>query len=361
MKKLVSLLCIISILSFAVVGCGSSDNSGKSNGTEIALITATGSIDDKSFNQGSWEGLKQYADENDISYKYYKPTDSSETSIQSAMELAIAGGAKIVVCPGYLFSVPLYNIQDNYPDVTFIQLDGAPTDADGNEVIGKNVVAYSYTEQEAGFLAGYAAVMDGYRNLGFMGGIAMPAVMRFGYGYVEGADYAAKELGLAKDEVKVNYTYTGSFDATPDAQSKAAAWYSNGTEVIFACGGSVGNSVMSAAESADKKVIGVDVDQSSESETVITSAVKNLSKTVYDFLESYYAGTLKTGVSETLDVTTESVVLPMDTSKFTTFTQDQYDTIYKVLQEGNTTISNDTDAKTADLLPVDLVKVTVIE
>lgn len=361
MKKLVSLLCIISILSFAVVGCGSKSNSGDANGVEIALITATGSIDDKSFNQGSWEGVKEYADANNIKYKYYKPTDSSETAIQAAMELAISAGAKIVVCPGFLFSVPLYNIQDKYPDVTFIQLDDTPKDADGNEKIAKNVIAYSYAEQEAGFLAGYAAVMDGYRNLGFMGGIAMPAVMRFGYGYVEGAEYAAKELGLAKDEVKVNYTYTGSFDATPDAQSKAASWYSSGTEVIFACGGSVGNSVMSAAESAGKKVIGVDVDQSSESETVITSAMKNLSKTVYDFLAAYYGNTLKTGISETLDATTDSVVLPMDTSRFTTFSAEQYNNIYKVLQEGKVSLSKDTDAKTAAELPVELVKVTVID
>ncbi|MDO5519906.1 MAG: BMP family ABC transporter substrate-binding protein [bacterium] len=363
MKKLVSLLCIISMLSMALVGCGSKNGSDskKSGSAEIALITATGSIDDKSFNQGAWEGLKQYADENGKTYKYYKPTDSSETAIENAIELSVAGGAKVVVCPGYLFSVPLFNLQDKYPDVTFIQLDGTPADANGNEKIGNNVVACSYAEDQAGFLAGYAAVQDGYRKLGFMGGIAMPAVVRFGYGFAQGAEFAAKELGLKKDEVVLNYNYTGNFDATPDNMAKAASWYSNGTEVIFACGGSVGNSVMSAAENNNGKVVGVDIDQASESNTVITSAMKNISKSVYDYLVEYYNGTLKTGTSAVLDATTNSVLLPAETSKFSTFTQEQYDAIYKELVDGKVTIKADKDAKTASDLGLDLVKVTVIE
>lgn len=363
MKKLVSLLCMISMLAITVVGCGSKQNSesGKSNGAEIALVCATGTIDDKSFNQGAWEGLKQYADENGITYKDYKPSDSSDSAIQNAMELAIAGGAKIVVCPGFLFSVPLFNIQEKYKDVTFIQLDGTPTDEKDNPVISDNVIAYTYAEEEAGFLAGYAAVKDGYRNLGFMGGMAVPSVVRFGYGYVQGAEYAAKELGLKKDEVKVNYNYTGNFDATPENQSKAASWYTNGTEVIFACGGSVGNSVMSAAEANKGKVIGVDIDQASESDTVITSAMKNINKTVYDFLGDEYAGTLKKGTSEVLDATNDSVLLPMSTSKFNTFNQEQYDAIYKELKDGKVTIKTDSDAKTVKDLTLDLVKVNVIE
>ena len=360
MRKLVSLVCIISTLAVGLVGCGSKNNTN-SGTAEIALVPATGSVDDKSFNQGAWEGVQQYSKEKGISAKYYKPADSSETSIQSAMELAIAGGAKVVVCPGFLFSVPLYNIQDKYPEVSFIQLDGTPTDKDDNPVIANNVSAYSYTEQEAGFLAGYAAVKDGYRNLGFLGGIAIPAVRRFGYGFVEGADYAAKELGLNKGDITINYDYTGSFDATPEAQSKAAAWYANGTEVIFACGGSVGNSVMSAAEAAGKKVIGVDVDQSSESETVITSATKNIKKTVYDYLVEFYNGTAKGGKDTTLDATTDSVLLPMETSRFKTFDQAQYDAIYKTLQEGKVKVSDDKVADTADKLPVELVEVKVMK
>ena len=366
-KKLIALACMVSIMATALVGCGSNNSndsndkgssSNSSKGNEIALVTATGTIDDKSFNQGSWEGVKQYAEETDIAHKYYSAIDESDEAIINAMELAVKGGAKIVICPGYYFEVALGQLQTKYPDVTFVMLDGTPT-VDKKEVINDNVAAYLYAEQEAGFLAGYAAVKDGYRKLGFMGGIAIPSVVRFGYGYVQGAEYAAKELGLSKDEVEVKYTYVGNFDASPDNMAIAATWYNEGTEVIFACGGSVGNSVMKAASTAKKAVIGVDVDQSSESDTVITSAMKNISKTVYDALTEFYAGTLKTGVSTTLNATTESVMLPMDTSSFKTFTQEDYEAVYKKVVDGEVTIDTNEAAETADQLNLEFVKVVV--
>lgn len=357
-KKLFMVFTVLAVLTFSLVGCGSKTDSASTNKPELALVTALNSIDDKSFNQGSWEGLKQYADENNISYKYYQSPDSSVTSVQSTIALAITGGAKVVVCPGYLFEVPLYNIQDEYPDVTFVLLDGTPNDGNGNTKIGDNVICYTYAEEQAGFLAGYAAVMDGNRTLGFMGGVATPAVVRFGFGYIQGAEYAAKELGLAKGDVSIDYTYVGNFEATPENQAIAASWFNKGTDLIFACGGSVGNSVMSAAETAGKKVIGVDTDQSVESSTVITSAMKNLTKTVYDTLASYYAGTLKTGVHENLDVATNSVLLPMETSVFESFTKEQYNAIYAELTAGNIEILNHTAADSAMELPVELVTVT---
>lgn len=240
-------------------------------------------------------------------------------------------------------------------------LDGAPTDLDGTSEITDNTVSFTYAEEEAGFLAGYAAVNDGYRKLGFMGGVAMPAVVRFGYGFVQGAEYAANELGLQPGDVTVDYTYVGTFDATPDIAVKASTWYTNGTEVIFACGGSIGNSVMSAAEQAGKKVIGVDIDQSSESETVITSATKNIEKTVYDVIEEFYNETVETGTSKVLDATTESVLLPMETSRFENFTQDQYDSIYEKLVNKSIEIKNDTDAESADDIATEIVTVNELD
>lgn len=358
-KKLLKLFTITSMISLTLMGCGV-DNSAKKTSAPLVLITAQNSIDDKSFNQGAWEGLKQYATENNIDHTYYKSTDHSAASVQSTIELAISGGAKVIVCPGYQFEVPLYNIQDKYPDITFVLLDGVPNDGAGTEKIGDNVICYKYAEEQAGFLAGYASVIDGNRNLGFMGGVAAPAVVRFGYGYVQGAEFAAKELNLNAGDIKINYHYVGNYEATPENQAKAASWYNNGTDIIFACGGNVGNSVMAAAELSNKKVIGVDIDQSSESNTVITSAMKNLTKTVYDTLTEYYNGTLETGMCKTLDVTTDSVLLPMETSVFTTFTQANYDAIREQLVNGAIDIATNESADSVTGLPVKLVDVTEI-
>lgn len=393
-KKALSAALTLTLV-FSLAACGTKNNNTGSEGTtgtpteatpteaakeptpaastegqyEIALITDVGTIDDKSFNQGSWEGVEEYANENGKTFKYYKPTEKSDDAYLVSIDLAIKAGAKIIVCPGYLFEVPIYQAQTKYPDVSFIILDGAPHSGDYNVQIEKNTYSIFYAEEEAGFLAGYAAVKDGYTKLGFMGGIAVPAVIRYGYGFVQGVDYAAKELGLGKDAVEVKYTYVGNFDATPDNQAKAAAWYNEGTEVIFACGGAVGNSVMKAAEGADKKVIGVDVDQSTESESVITSSMKNLKKSVYDALADYYAGSFPGGTSVSLNASDEGVQLPMETSKFTKFEQADYDAIYDKVLKKEVTIYNDTTAvdasgaaiKDASGLATDEVKVEVVQ
>lgn len=387
-KKVMSLLLAAAMTASLFAGCGNSGNgAADSNGTsdgaaesgtadnaaestessaaddtaadgyELALVIDVGTIDDKSFNQGSWEGIQKYAEESGVASKYYKSAEATTDSFMETIELAIEGGAKTVVCPGFLFEEPIYNLQTQYPDVHFILVDGEPHDADNNYNTTENTMPILYEEDEAGFLAGYAAVKDGYTKLGFMGGLALPAVIRYGYGFLAGADYAAEEMGI--DGVEVTYYYTGSFDATPEAQTMAASWYQAGTEVIFACGGSVGNSVMAAAEASEgAKVIGVDVDQSSESETVITSAMKMLSNSVYDAVKSVYDGSFKGGETAIFNAANDGVGLPMDTSKFETFTQADYDTIYAAIVAGDITIDNDTDKEISDL---GLTKVTVTE
>ena len=336
---------------------------------ELALITDVGTIDDKSFNQGAWEGVEAYAKENNITYKYYQPAEQSDTAYIDSIGLAVKAGAKVIVCPGFLFEVPIHTVQTEYPDVNFVILDGVPHAGDWVPDIAGNTYSIFYAEEEAGFLAGYSIVKEGYTKLGFMGGMAVPAVVRFGYGYVQGAEYAAHELGLT-DSVQIKYTYVGNFNATPENQAKAASWYNEGTEVIFACGGAVGNSVMKAAEAADTKVIGVDVDQSQESDTVITSSMKNLSKSVYDALAAYYGGSFPGGTSVTLDATVEGVQLPMENSRFETFTQTDYDGIYGKIVGQQIEIMNDADVvedsgKEADQvsaadIPVSKVQVEVI-
>ncbi|MBP6492131.1 MAG: BMP family ABC transporter substrate-binding protein [Clostridia bacterium] len=362
MKKVLALLLAF-ILVFGLVACGGGaeeEEAPAAETYEIAMITDIGSIDDKSFNQGTWEGVVAYAEANDLTHKYYKPTEQSTDAYLAAIQLAVEGGAKVVVTPGFLFEEPIYLAQDLYEDVSFILIDGNPHNADYTEFrTNDNAVGIVFAEEQSGYLAGYAAVKDGYTKLGFMGGMAVPAVIRYGYGFVQGADAAAQELGIAGVDVK--YHYTGNFDATPEAQTLAASWYAEGTEVIFGCGGSVGNSVMSAAEAAGAKVIGVDVDQSSESDTVITSAMKGLAAAVQSVLGEYYDGSFPGGESLVYAADMDGVQLPMATSKFNTFAQADYDAVFAKLAAGEVVLQKDTDAEDATKLTVKLTKVTVVE
>lgn len=339
-----------------------SKKTDSSTGYEIALVTDLGTIDDKSFNQGAWEGMKKYAEEKGISYKYYQPQEGTTDSYLETIGLAVEGGAKLVVCPGFLFEEPVFMAQDQYKDVSFILLDGEPHNADYSEKrIEKNVMPILFQEDEPGFLAGYAAVKDGNTKLGFLGGMAVPAVVRFGYGFAEGADYAAKELGI--DNIEIMYNYTGAFAATPEAQSMAASWFQNGTQVIFGCGGAVGNSVMAAAEEKGGKMIGVDVDQSFESPSVITSAMKQLSVSVYDGVKAYYDNQFPGGKTSIFTAKNDGIGLPMETSKFTKFTKEDYDKIYSVLKEGKVTLvqpSQDNNNPNVDL-KLEKTKINFVE
>ncbi len=357
MKKVFALLLALMMI-IGVTACAPAKPT-----FEVALITDIGTIDDKSFNQGAWEGVEAYAKANSKTYKYYQPTEQSNDAYLAQIELAVQNGAKVIVTPGFLFETPIFIAQDKYTDVAFILLDGSPNDGDWSTgaptyKTGPNTVGITYAEQESGYLAGYAAVKDGYTKLGFMGGMAVPAVVRYGYGFAQGANDAAKELGV---NVDLMYHYTGGFDATPEAQNLAASWYNAGTEVIFACGGAVGFSVFAAAEAAGAKSIGVDVDQSGESDTVITSAMKSLAPGVEMLLKQYYDKAFPGGQGLVLDASNNSIGLPMATSKFNTFTQADYDALFAKIAAKEITIAKDDAAASADQLGLSNVKVTVVE
>ncbi len=283
MKKILLVLFALAV-SVALFACGETTY-------EIALITDKGDINDKSFNQGAWEGVVAFAEENNISHQYYRPEDISDDYYLAAIGDAVDAGAKVVVTPGFLFEPAIYSAQTLYPDVKFILLDGAPHTPDYSTFrTDANVASVMYAEEESGFLAGYAAVMDGLRSLGYEGGQAVPAVVAFGNGFLQGAEYAAQELGLTAGDVEVRYHYTGDFAESPENKATASAMFEAGAEVIFAAGGSVGKSVMAAASEADPvgKVIGVDVDQRYDSETVITSATKGLAASIQQILAAIY-------------------------------------------------------------------------
>lgn len=353
----------LTLAATVFTGCGKkstetpNNDSNTSSGYELALITDVGTIDDKSFNQGSWEGLVAYADENSKTSKYYQPAEATTAAYLETIGLAVRGGAKLIVCPGFKFAEALYDAQTTYPDVKFIIVDSQP-EKDGDITIKDNVYSIYYAEQQAGFLAGYAAVKEGYTKLGFMGGMAVPAVVRFGHGFVLGAETAAQEMGL--ESIDMKYHYTGGFAATPEAQTIAASWYQSGTEVVFGCGGAVGNSVMAAAQDANGKVVGVDVDQSSESEVVITSAMKLLSNSVYDGIKAFYEGKFPGGQVVTLDASTNSVGLPMETSKFENFTKADYEELYAKLVAGEFNLEVDTNKEVTEL-PISIVKIDEVK
>ncbi|MEG2671632.1 MAG: BMP family ABC transporter substrate-binding protein [Ruthenibacterium sp.] len=335
MKKLLAVAMVL-VLSLAVfAGCGSKK-------AELVLAIDSGTIDDKSFNQSAWEGLVKYAEEKNISKQYYKPTENSTDAFIASIDLAVKGGAKVVVATGYMFDEPVFIAQDAYPDVKFILIDGNPHNADYSAYnTAANCVGVTYAEEQAGFLAGYAAVKDGMTKLGFIGGMAVPGVVRYGYGFVQGAEYAAAELGMADGSIEMKYNYVGSFDATPETQAMAASWYNGGTECVFAAGGAIGSSVMAAAEAAGAKVIGVDIDQSVESTTVITSAMKSISSSVYDIIANVYADTFPGGQNIVYNAENNGVSLAMDTARFTKFTQADYDAIYaKLVNDTDNVASN---------------------
>ena len=231
MKKVFASLLALSLM---LVGCGGGKGGEKEEAKDktpvIALVTDQGTISDKSFNQSAWEAVEKYGKEKDLGYKYYKPATFDTAGYTAQIENAVDNGAKVIVCPGFKFSETIANIQEKYKDVKFILIDATPAKGDNAVEPTENVYCALYKETQPGYLAGYAAVKEGYTKLGFMGGIALPAVINYGYGYLQGANDAAKELNV---KVEVKYAYTGTFNESPDIKSKSAGWYNSGTEVIF--------------------------------------------------------------------------------------------------------------------------------
>lgn len=348
MKKILATAMALVMVCVMFAACGSNTGSKNSGGFEIALITDKGNIDDKSFNQGSWEGVVKFAEENKVTHKYYKPEEATDAGYLASIDLAVTGGAKVIVTPGYLFEVPVYEAQTKYPNVKFILLDGVPHKAkDFTPDIKANVASIKYAEQEPGYLAGYAAVKDGMTKLGFMGGMAVPAVQAYGYGFLQGAEAAASKAGRGDGSIAVTYHYTGDFAETDTNKATAKTMYQEGTEVIFACGGAVGKSVMSAAKEAGKKVIGVDVDQRYDSDTVITSAMKELGGSVLQVLSAIYkdnkwdsySGKTTTFDSKNDGIGLPTVVLGDDKAdafdRFKTFKKPDYEAVLATLKDGS--------------------------
>ena len=379
MKKILSLLLVVVMaLSLAACGQGAASNSGA---YKVAMITDYGDITDQSFNQTTWEACVKFGKDNNVDVKYYKPATNDTAGRVAQVERAVAEGYNVIVMPGYAFGGTIAEVSGEYPDVKFIALDVAKGDLLEGGVPLKggtydyepdnwkledyvkmdNVYCAIYQEELCGYMAGYAAVKLGYTKLGFLGGMAVPAVIRYGYGFVQGVDAAAKELGITVD---MKYAYGNQFNGDADITAVMDTWYASGTEVVFACGGGIYTSAAEAAKKVGAKVIGVDVDQkgiidgSYGEGMTVTSAMKGLAPATIDTLVDVvingnwanYAGKIDTlGLVSGDDASLNYVQLPVASTQFEDgkFTAEDYAALVKAMFEGTIKVSNDISAEPA--------------
>ena len=323
---------------------------------KVALTCDTGTIDDESFNQACWTAVSGYMGDD---CQYYIPeADASDEDRETMIRQAVNDGADVIVCVGYLYGASLAWAADQYPDVKFIAVDVTQGDI-GTDAIPSNCYCITFKEEQAGYLVGYAIAKDGKTKLGFLGGMAVPAVIRYGYGFVQGADAAAQELG---QNIEINYFYGGQFYGDANITSRMEGWYSNGTQVVFACGGGIYTSAVEAALKSNGYVIGVDVDQnyigvngvkdgSFAYNPFITSAMKGLSEAVSTALSDIEAGEWSEIAASNGNFGLEDgdyIGLPTDADSwnFETFTVDEYEELKGKIKSGEITVDNNSDDAT---------------
>lgn len=317
-------------------------------GGEIAFLT-DGSVEDGAYNEAIFNGVRMYALGAGTSFSYYHADPNAPESYEEIIQRAVEDNAGLIVCAGDVFGEVVGALQETYPQTSFLLVDAVPHDGDGEEISpAQNVHCVLFHEEQAGYLAGYMAVWEGYRNLGFIGGREEPAVLRYGYGYLQGINAAAKDLSL--DDVVVNYWYADTYSADIAVREKADGWYENGTQIIFACGGGLYESVLEAAENQDGLMIGVDIDQCRVSDRVLTSAVKNIGPAVTDALDEYYASggwsEEDAGQVKRYGVEEGCAAIPViDTEwRFKEIPTTHFFEIYKQMKRGDRTVSDAIDA-----------------
>lgn len=326
---------------------------------EIAFVTDVGQLKDKSFNQGTFDGVKLYAANNGLSYKYYQPANGDQATDDDrydAMKAAVDGGAKVIVCAGFMQGTALEKAAKEFTDTKFVFIDGWSLGLD-------NVAGIAFNEEQCGYFAGYAVVKEGYEKLGFTGGGGgtNPACVRYGYGFAQGANAAAAEMGKT---VELNYTwqYGNSYSPSSELQALVNGWYNNGTEVIFCCGGNMYQSVAQAAAENDAYMVGVDTDQSPLSETIITSAMKGLSDGVQWGLAYVFEGSFAdiAGKSTTLSAKENAVGLPTATWSLKNFTVEQYQAELAKIVNGEITVDNNSEMSNPEKAELSNVKVNFV-
>ena len=364
MKKILSTV-LAGFMATSLVACssGSTSTSTSTGGEEksdmkVAMVTDYGDITDQSFNQTTYEACKDWASANGVEFNYFKPASNDDADRVASIEEAIEQDYNVIVMPGYAFAPAIVEVAPDYEDVKFVALDVSQYDLDKasgtTDWKSDNTFCAVYQEEIAGYMAGVAAVKLGYKKLGFLGGMAVPAVIRYGYGFVQGAEAAAKELGLT--DVEIKYAYGNQFYGDADITARMDTWYGAGTEVVFACGGGIFTSAAEAAAKTNGKVIGVDVDQAAAIDgdygegMTVTSAMKGLAATVNTLLTeikggnwSKYGGTLQNLGMVSGDDPTANYVQLGTTQYDDNFTEDDYKAMVADIYDGKIKIDNNSD------------------
>ncbi len=355
MKKILALVLICTMLC-TLSACGNEHLKTYS----VAMISDYADITDQSYNEAVYIGTKTFCTEKNIKFQYYKPAENNDSGRKKAIEAAIADGFNVLVLPGSGFVSSVVAAIEEYPSIYFITIDVSQGDFSGAGLttLPENVFSAVYQEELCGYMVGQAAVRLGYKHLGFLGGMAVPAVVRYGYGFVQGINDAAKDLGLT--DVVCEYAYANQFISDPDITEDMVEWYKDkGVEVVFTCGGSIFNSAAEAAQLYDGKLIGVDVDQSNiinqyGENMTLTSAMKGLGATVRTVLNELifndnwdaYGGTIATlGLASGTDPEQNYVQIPYETTQWGEgFTQDDYKALVADMFAGKVSVSNDIEA-----------------
>lgn len=350
-----SLMCTL-LAAAMLTGCGNSSNDNSSTSeegkTKIGMVTDVGSIDDRSFNQLTWEGIQKAGREFGLEYKYLKPSGTTETDLIKEITNLYDADYKFILAPGFNFAIPIYEAQNKYTDAKFVIIDSEVYSSSNEKQIGPNTVAVLFNENEAGFLAGVAtAVQLKEGSAGFIGGMESEVIQKFNWGYQQGIKYANENLGTNITMESQNFVYQGTFTDSAAGQQIAAQMYDRGVNVIFSAAGGVGTGVIKEAKERALAgtpvwVVGVDADQydtgiyKDQLSVILTSAMKNVGEAAYNIIALDQEGKFPGGQVVTYGVKNNGVGLPIENPNLSEATLVTVTEVYNKLSSGEITVSS---------------------
>ena len=359
MKKKIISLALSALMVTGLVGCGSNDsnsgNSGNSSETtlKVGMVTDSGTIDDKSFNQGTWEGIIKAEKNLGIEKNYMQPAGETEANYLTEIQNLYDAGYKFIVTPGFKFETAIYKAQTQYEDAKFVIIDGEPNDGNDNYVVADNTVAIYFAEEQGGFAAGVAAAVELQTgDLGFIGGMEIPAVQKFNYGFQQGVAYANEHFGSNVTIKAENVVYSGSFSDTALGQQLAAQMYDNGVKAIFAAAGGVGTGVITEAKTRvvngeEAWVIGVDSDQYDDGiyegnkSVILTSAIKKVNVASYKMIEAELNNEFPGGQSLIFDAKNDAVGIPEENPNLSDETVSKVSEVLEAIKSGQIEVKSE--------------------